>query len=248
MDRHHILMLLGTRMVLACHAPPQARAQSGALKRIGILSFLPRERWPEGWDRTFDDLPRRGWIEGRNLQFEYRDGVTDPQGLYGAARRLVESNVHVIAGLLDDAAFAAKGATSTIPIVAISAFPVEIGLVQSMARPGGNITGVSFQANEENGRVLALLRDIRPGLTRVGVPVNLGEPGWRIWFDGYEKPAKAAAQFRRCVRMRVFVFSTSEKRQEFTTDSARVSTKLGCLNGHFECPAQAAGSRLSDPD
>jgi putative ABC transport system substrate-binding protein len=64
--------------------------------------------------------------------------------------------------------------------------------VQSMSRPGGNVTGVSFQANDENGRVLALLRDIRPGLALVGVPVNLGELGWRIWFDGYQKPAGPA--------------------------------------------------------
>jgi len=91
--------------------------------------------------------------------------------------------------VLDGPAFAAKGATTTIPIVAMSAFPVEIGLVQSMSRPGANITGVSFQAAEENGRVISLLRDMRPGLTRVGVPVQLSDSGWRIWFEGFERPA-----------------------------------------------------------
>jgi putative ABC transport system substrate-binding protein len=189
--RRH-MMSLSAGAALIVYAPPGAFAQGAAVKRIGVLSFLPRERWPQGWERGFEDLPRRGWIEGRNLHFEYRDGVSDPQGLYGAARRLVESKVDLITCLLDDAAFAAKGATTTIPIVAISAFPVEIGLVQSMSRPGGNVTGVSFQANDENGRVLALLRDIRPGLALVGVPVNLGELGWRIWFDGYQKPAGPA--------------------------------------------------------
>jgi putative ABC transport system substrate-binding protein len=105
---------------------------------------------------------------------------------------LVEAKVDLIVAVLDGPAFAVKRATTTIPIVAISAFPVEIGLVQSMARPGGNITGVSFQAAEENGRVLSLLRDIRPGLARVGVPVQLSDPGGRIWFEGYERPAGPA--------------------------------------------------------
>lgn len=76
--------------------------------------------------------------------------------------------------------------------MAISFGPVKIGLAQSLRRPGGNVTGVSFQAAEENGRVLALLRDIRPGLGRVGVPVDLREAGWRIWFEGFEKPAMPA--------------------------------------------------------
>lgn len=192
MDRRYILLSLSAGMALASYAPQGAYAQGTPIKRIGMLSFLPRERWPEGWQSTFEDLPRRGWVEGRNLQTEYRDGVTDPQGLYGAVRRLIESKVDLIMAILDEAAFVAKGATTTIPIVAISAFPVKIGLVQSMSRPGGNVTGVSFQANEENGRVLALLRDIRPGIARVGVPVDLSQAGWRIWFDGYEKPAKPA--------------------------------------------------------
>jgi putative ABC transport system substrate-binding protein len=195
MDRRHILSL-SAGVALAAYAPPCALAQGAPTKRVGHLTFLPRDRWPEewkaGWGQMFDDLRRRGWVEGRNLQFDYRDGVTDPQGLYGAARRLVESKVDLVTSILDDAAFAAKAATTTIPIVAISAFPVELGLVQSMSRPGGNITGVSFQANEENGRVLALLRDMRPGLTRVGVSVDLSNPGGRIWFAGYEKPAGPA--------------------------------------------------------
>jgi putative tryptophan/tyrosine transport system substrate-binding protein len=191
MHRRHVMSLSACTAFIA-FAPPLALSQVGTVKRIGVLSFLPRERWPALWHRTFEGLPRHGWVEVRNVQFEYRDGVTDPQGLYGAARRLVETKVDLIAALLDDAAFAAKGATKTIPIAAISAFPVEIGLVQSMPRPGGNITGVSFQASEENGRVLALLRDIRPGLARVGVPANLSDPGWKIWFDGYVKPAGPA--------------------------------------------------------
>jgi putative ABC transport system substrate-binding protein len=190
------MLSLSAGAALSSRSLTGAFAQSVKPKRIGHLGFLPRERWPEesmaGWLRIIELLRQRGWVEGRNLQFEFRDGTTDAQGLFGAARQLVEAKVALIVAVLDDAAFAAKGATATIPIVAISAFPVEIGLVQSMSRPGGNITGVSFQAAEENGRVLALLRDIRPGLARVGVPVVLSHRGLRIWFEGYEKPAGPA--------------------------------------------------------
>jgi putative ABC transport system substrate-binding protein len=195
MDRRHMLSLSAGTALLS-HVPKPAFAQGSAVKRIGQLDFLPRERWPEewavGWRRTVEQLRQRGWVEGRNIQFEYRDAVTNGQALGGAARQLAAANVDLIMAILDGAAFAAKAATTTIPIVAISAFPMELGLVPSMSRPGGNITGVSFQANEENGRVLALLRDMRPGLARVGVSVDLSNPGYRIWFGGYERPAELA--------------------------------------------------------
>ena len=195
MQRRHMLSL-SAGAALACSVRPSAFAQAGPVKRIGHLTFLPRERWPEDWragqQRVAKLLSERGWVEGRNLQHEYRDGETDPLGLFGAARQLVAAKVDLIWAILDDAAAAAAGATTTIPIVAISAFPVEIGLVQSMARPGGNVTGVSFQAAEENGRVISLLRDMRPGLARIGVPVYLGHQGLRIWFEGFEKHAAPA--------------------------------------------------------
>lgn len=195
MYRRHVLSL-SAGAVLASAVSPGAFAQGGAVKRIGIAWFLPREQWPDemkaAWQRRFEALRQLGWVEGRNLQFVFRDAITNVHGLDGAARQLVEAKVDLIMAVLDRPAFAAKGATTTIPIVAMSAFPVEIGLVQSMSRPGVNITGVSFQAAEENGRVISLLRDIRGGLTRVGVPVQLSDPGGRIWFEGYEKPADRA--------------------------------------------------------
>lgn len=195
MHRRHMLSLSAGAALAYCLAP-DASAQGGPLKRIGIPWYLPRERWPDemkaGWQRRFVALHQRGWVEGRNLQFEFRDAVSDAQGLEGAARQLVKAKVDLIMAVLDGPAFAAKGATTTIPIVAMSAFPVEIGLVQSMSRPGTNITGVSFQAAEENGRVISLLRDMRPGLTRVGVPVQLSDPGGRIWFAAFQAPAGPA--------------------------------------------------------
>ena len=111
MDRRHILSL-SAGVALAAYAPTCALAQERQVKRVGHLTFLPRERWPEewkaGWLRVGEELRKRGWVEGQNLQVEYRDGATDPQGLYGAARRLVESKVDLIEAILDDSAFAAK--------------------------------------------------------------------------------------------------------------------------------------------
>jgi putative ABC transport system substrate-binding protein len=135
-------------------------------------------------------LKARGWVEGRNLRFEFRDATTE--GIESAARQLVAAKVDLILCFTDSATRAASAATTTIPIVAMSSAPVELGLVKSLGRPGGNITGASFQAAEENGRVLELLREIRPGLVRVGVPANLDNLGWRNWFEGFERPGERA--------------------------------------------------------
>lgn len=187
MHRSHVVFT-GAGVALCAWNTPVALAQPQMPKRVGFLSLTPRESWPTpgktGWQQAVDLLKQHDWVEGRNLQFEFRDAQTDAEGLDGAARQLVVAKVDLIMTLNDTFTRAALRATRTIPIVAISFGPVKIGLAQSLRRPGGNVTGVSFQAAEENGRVLALLRDIRPGLGRVGVPVDLREAGWRIWFEG----------------------------------------------------------------
>lgn len=113
MYRRHMLSL-SAGAALACCLAPDVFAQGGQLKRIGIPWYLPRERWPDemkaGWQRRFGALHQRGWVEGRNLQFEFRDAVSDAQGLAGAARQLVEAKVDLIMAVLDGPTFAAKAA------------------------------------------------------------------------------------------------------------------------------------------
>ena len=149
---------------LGAHAQP-----AGRIRKIGILNALPREApLPQVFLRGLGEI---GYIEGRNIVVEYRSG---PTGDFPAlAEDLVKQKVDVIYAVLDNAALAASHATTTIPIVfAVIGDPVRSGLVASLARPGGNATGLTaFGANLGDKRV-ELLKEMVPRLSHVGVLWN----------------------------------------------------------------------------
>jgi len=124
-------------------------------------------------------LRERGYIEGRNIVIEYRFSDDRDDRLPALAAELVAMKVHLIVASGTPASFAARQATSTIPIVmgGLAANPVETGLVASLARPGGNITGLSALAPEMSGKQLDLLQQIVPRLSRVAVIGNSTNPG-----------------------------------------------------------------------
>ena len=125
--------------------------------------------------RALGDL---GYVNGKNVIFEVRSSGNDAQRLAEMADELVRLKVDVIVAGLNQAAFAARRATSTIPIVVMGAHAaVEIGLVKSLARPGGNVTGVESLAPELDAKRLELLREILPRLGRVGLLHNPADPG-----------------------------------------------------------------------
>ena len=165
-----------------CAAPLAARAQpAGKTYRIGILGNTSMRTDAEfrqsAWVLALRDL---GWIEGQNVVFERRASNGNVDLLPGLARELVRANVDVIATLSSPETFAAKQATSVVPIVMIYSGldPVEEGLVASFGRPGGNITGVSRMLGETDAKRLELLREMLPSATRVGVVANArGDPG-----------------------------------------------------------------------
>ncbi len=116
------------------------------------------------------ELQRRGWVQGRNLAIEFRfvEGVLDRYPAH--ARELVERQVDLIVAVSAAGALAAKHATQTLPVVFVSvAAPVERGLVTSLARPGGNLTGVSTQSEELVGKRLELLKEAFPRAATVAV-------------------------------------------------------------------------------
>ena len=116
------------------------------------------------------ELSKLGWIEGKNITIEYRFGEQKPERLPELAADLVRLKVDLIVGRIDEAALAAKGATTTIPIVMASvADPVGAGLVASLARPGGNVTGLSSLSPELNTKRLEILKDAVPKLVRIGL-------------------------------------------------------------------------------
>src|SRR2546426_4921436 len=157
-------------------APLAAEAQPpGQVYRIGYLGTDPPPA--HLWEALLDGLRERGYSEGRNLVFERRFSEGKAERFPELAAELVRLRVDCIIVPTTPAAIAAKHATQTIPIVMLTAIdPVGAGLVASLARPGGNLTGLSVLAPELSGKRLELLKEVVPGLTRVAVLWNAANP------------------------------------------------------------------------
>jgi putative ABC transport system substrate-binding protein len=155
-------------------AAPRVVAQE-APKRAHIGFIVTGEAYPRHW---FDEEMRRlGWVEGRNLTVERRVTRVDPEERKTAAAELVAANLDCIvaAGTVD--ALPVRALTSTIPIVVISGFDlVEAGLANSLAHPGGNVTGMTSPGVDVDGKRLELLRELVPTATQVSVFADAGSP------------------------------------------------------------------------
>jgi putative ABC transport system substrate-binding protein len=150
------------------------------LARVGILTFSAIDDENAGWKAWMElarrTLADRGWIEGKNVSFEYQSANSDPSRFAEAAAALVERKVDVIVAGSAPALRAAYTATRTIAIVGwdYTTDPKAEGYVQSYARPGGNVTGVFLDAPEFSGKWFELLKAMVPDLSRVSV---LWDPG-----------------------------------------------------------------------
>ncbi len=161
-------------------APPLRSAPAqGRTYRLGILAVNSKVR-P---DALLEALRDRGYVEGRNLVVERRFSQGVGERWLALAKELVALKVDVIVCGTTPAALAAKQATSTIPIVIPTAIdPVGAGLAESLARPGGNITGGAVVSAEMCVKALSLLKQIVPGLSRVAVLWNAGNPAFAaVW-------------------------------------------------------------------
>jgi putative tryptophan/tyrosine transport system substrate-binding protein len=166
MRRREFITLLGGA---AAASPLVARAQQFAkIPRLGVLVALSA---PHPFTEAFrSGLRNLGYIEGNNIVIEWRYADAQFSRALQLAAELVQLQVDVIAAYHTPAVKAAMNATKTIPIVmAPAGAPLEMGLVESLARPGGNVTGLSSMEAELGGKRLELLREIIPGLVRVAV-------------------------------------------------------------------------------
>jgi len=170
MNRRAFLSVIGGAAV----APLAARAQKGPMPVIGYISTASRDYEAVRLRAFHQGLNESGFVEGRNVAMEYRWADSQFDRLPELAADLVRRRVAVIVTSGGPAAaFAAKSATPTIPIVfVVGADPVRLGLVTSLARPGGNLTGINFFAFELVAKRLELLRQMVPGIKRVAVLVN----------------------------------------------------------------------------
>jgi putative ABC transport system substrate-binding protein len=140
-------------------------ASTPAIRSEVMIAFLQR-------------LRELGWIEGRTVAIEYRWAEGRNERLAEIARDLVRLKVDVIVTSGNEAVKAAKEATSLIPIVFSTAGdPIGTGLVASLARPGGNVTGLSLQQRDLAGKRVELLRELLPGLRRLAIMANIANPG-----------------------------------------------------------------------
>lgn len=157
--------------------PFAARAQqTGKLPTIGVLGATTALNWSQWLPAFVQRLRELGWIEGRTIAIEVRWAEGRPERFAEIAAEFVRFKVDVIV-TAGGAVLAAKQATSVIPIVfAVANDPVGGGLIASLARPGGNVTGLSIQAPDLAGKRLELLREIVPGLRRLAILTNVDYP------------------------------------------------------------------------
>jgi putative ABC transport system substrate-binding protein len=157
--------------------PLAARAQQpGKLPIIGFLAANPSIESPRVV-AFVQRLRELGWIDGRNLAIEYRWAEGRNERYAENAGELVRLKVDVIVTIATPPTVAAKQATAVIPIVfAAASDPVGTGLVASLARPGGNVTGLSNQISDAGGKKIELLREVVPGLRRLAILANVGNP------------------------------------------------------------------------
>jgi putative ABC transport system substrate-binding protein len=187
MKRREFITALG----VAATWPFAAHAQQPVMPVIGYLSAGSPEQYAHLLSAFRKGLSEAGYIEGQNVAIEYRSAHTDDSRLPELAADLVRRRVAVIATPgSTPAALAAKAATTTIPIVfGIGPDPVQVGLVDSLNRPGGNITGVSYLQKELTVKRLGLLHELLPNAARFAVLVNPGNPSTEL----VTKDAKAGA-------------------------------------------------------
>jgi putative ABC transport system substrate-binding protein len=186
-----IMVILTLSILLALRA---ADAQPPAkIPRIGYASVSGNPNHPGAQVEAFrQGLRDVGYVEGQNILVEYRYIEGKRDRIASLVADLVQLRVDVLVVVTIGAIHAAQQATTTIPIVMVTTQdPVATGIVESLARPGGNITGLTRGTRDLSGKRLELLKEVIPGMSRVGVLWDAGSRGPMIGFTEYETSARA---------------------------------------------------------
>jgi len=219
MKRREFITLLGG----AATWPLAARAQQPALPVIGYLNFASPES--DAWRLTGlrRGLNQTGYVEGRNLMIEYRWAGNRADRLPALAADLIQLRVAVIVTAGLPPTLAAKAATASIPIVfGVGADPVRFGLVASLNRPGGNLTGFNAYSGEFGGKGLALLHELVPSAATIGFLENPNNPV----FELTTKDVLAAAPV---AGLKVLILKAGTDREIDTAFASLVQARTGAL-------------------
>jgi putative ABC transport system substrate-binding protein len=189
--RREFITLLGGA---ATAWPLAARAQQPAVPVIGFL-FTTSPDTNRDRLRAFQrGLKESGYVEGENVAIAYRSAEGQYDRMPALAADLVRRQVGVICATGEASASAAKAATTTIPVVfLVAADPVNLGLVASISRPDGNVTGINFVSGELASKLLELLRELVPGAVRLSVLVNPANPNAETILRDVEAAARTMA-------------------------------------------------------
>jgi putative ABC transport system substrate-binding protein len=209
MQRRQLITIVGGAAAASSTLwPLAARAQPAAMPVIGFLDARSPDPIADRLRAFRRGLKDAGYVEGENVAIAYRFAENKIDRLPELAADLVRRKVAVIATAGDDVALVAKAATSTIPIVFIvSQDPVMLGLVTSLARPGGNLTGINFLTGELGAKRLELLRELVPGAARVAVLVN---PANAVSTESTSRDVTTAA---RALGLQIQVLNVSSSRE-----------------------------------
>jgi putative ABC transport system substrate-binding protein len=220
MKRREFITLLGGA---AAAWPLAAYAQQPAMPVIGFLRSTPSALFMHFVAAFQQGLKEEGFVEGQNVAIEYRWADNQLDRLLGLAAELIQRQVAVIVGNTPSA-LAAKAATTTVPIVFVTGGdPVREGLVTSLNRPGGNVTGISFISAELGSKQLGLLRELRPGAARVAVLVD---PKWPLT-KPFVSELRAAAL---AVGQELIILDVSSDREIETAFTTLVQRGAGALH------------------
>src|SRR5436190_19939890 len=189
MQRRDFIMLFGGTAVW----PLAARAQSNRVARIGYVSGTGSAADPGPFVEALrQGMREHGYVDGRDFIIEYRGAEAKPARIPELVAELVQAKVDVLVTPFPLAVRAAKAATDTIPIVMVTSIdPVATGIIDSLAKPGGNITGISMLTRDLSAKRLEFLKDVVPKLARVGILVDADEPASATSYWDYEAPARA---------------------------------------------------------